>query len=119
MGLWYVPGQNYERLKQSLPRLNFEYSDPSPGFNRAKVKGPAATLISLEEMHYNKATALEIAAGGKLYNIVVEDEQVGKDLIKNGQLRKRITIIPLNKITAYKLPAKVRKFSSLYMLLWI
>jgi structural maintenance of chromosome 2 len=72
------------------------------------VKGLAATLISLEEKHYNKATALEIAAGGKLYNIVVEDEQVGKDLIKNGQFRKRITIIPLNKITAYKLPPKVR-----------
>ena len=105
-------GQNYERLKQSLPRLNFEYSDPSPGFNRAKVKGLAATLISLDEQHYNKSTALEIAAGGKLYNIVVEDEQVGKDLIKNGQLRKRITIIPLNKITAYKLPAKVYYLSS-------
>lgn len=79
------------------------------------MKGLAATLISLEETHYNKATALEIAAGGKLYNIVVEDEQVGKDLINNGQLRKRITIIPLNKITAYKLPAKVRYSSRLYM----
>jgi structural maintenance of chromosome 2 len=71
------------------------------------VKGPAASLISLEEKHFDKATALEIAAGGKLYNIVVEDEQVGTDLIKHGQLRKRITIIPLTKITAYKLPAKV------------
>jgi structural maintenance of chromosome 2 len=99
-------------LKQSLPRLNFEYSDPSPGFNRAKVKGPAATLISLEEQHYDKSTALEIAAGGKLYNIVVEDEQVGTDLLKNGKLRKRSTIIPLNKITAYKLPVKVDNFSS-------
>jgi structural maintenance of chromosome 2 len=71
------------------------------------VKGPAATLISLEEKHFDKATALEIAAGGKLFNIVVEDEQVGKDLLKNGQLKKRVTIVPLNKITAYKLSAKV------------
>jgi structural maintenance of chromosome 2 len=78
------------------------------------VKGPAATLISLEEQHYNKSTALEIAAGGKLYNIVVEDQQVGKDLLKNGQLKKRVTIIPLNKITAYELPPKVRSLSSTY-----
>lgn len=78
------------------------------------MKGPAATLISLEEQHYNKSTALEIAAGGKLYNIVVENEQVGKDLLKNGQLKKRVTIIPLSKITAYKLQPKVRSLSSIY-----
>lgn len=43
--------------------------------------------------------ALEICAGAKLYNVVVRDEKVGSQLLKNGQLRKRVTLIPLNKIS--------------------
>ncbi|KAH9475267.1 Structural maintenance of chromosomes protein 2 [Psilocybe cubensis] len=89
-----------ERVKSRIPRLNFDYEDPTPNFDRRKVKGVAAQLITLPEEHYNKATALEIAGGGKLFNVVIEDEKVGKDLIKNGRLKKRVTFIPLNKINA-------------------
>ncbi|KAG5730192.1 Structural maintenance of chromosomes protein 2 [Termitomyces sp. T112] len=96
----------HERVKQSLGRLDFEYSDPYPGFDRRKVKGQAATLISLDRGNFNKATALEIAAGGKLFQVVVENEKVGSDILKNGRLKKRVTLIPLNKISAYKLSAK-------------
>jgi chromosome segregation ATPase len=85
-------------------------SQALPGFDRTKVEGPATTLISLEEQHFNKPTAVEIATGISLYNIVAENEQVRKDPIKNGRLRKRITIIPPSKIMAYKLPAKVSYF---------
>jgi len=67
----------------------------------------AATLISLEEQHYDKSTALEIAAGAKLFNVVVEDEKVGKDILAHGQLKKRVTLIPLNKISARTLSNKV------------
>ncbi|TFK38366.1 condensin complex subunit SMC2 [Crucibulum laeve] len=95
-----------DRVKHQLGRLNFDYSDPVPNFDRRKVKGFAASLISLPEVHYNKATALEIAAGGKLFQVVVEDEHVGKDLIKNGRLKKRVTLIPLNKINAFTLSAQ-------------
>ena len=94
-------------MKQGLGRLNFEYSDPRPGFDRRKVKGLAATLISLGEEHYDKSTALELSAGGKLFNVVVEDEKVGKDILAHGQLRKRVTLIPLNKISARTLSDKV------------
>jgi structural maintenance of chromosome 2 len=73
-------------------------SQALPGFDRTKVEGPATTLISLEEQHFNKPTAVEIAAGISLYIIVAENEQVRKDPIKNGRLRKRITIIPPNKL---------------------
>ena len=66
-----------------------------------------ASLIDLKEEDYNKSTALEITAGGKLYNVVVQNEQVGKQLLQNGKLKKRVTIIPLNKINAFTLSASV------------
>jgi structural maintenance of chromosome 2 len=42
---------------------------------------------------------LEICAGGRLFNVVVESADVGKALLQNGQLRKRVTIIPIDKIS--------------------
>jgi len=36
----------------------------------------------------------------QLYNVVVETEQVGKKLLEKGELKRRVTIIPLNKIAA-------------------
>lgn len=66
-----------------------------------------ASLISLEPAVYPKATALEISAGGRLYNVVVQDEKVGKDLLQNGRLKKRVTIIPLNKINAFRMSTQV------------
>lgn len=101
-------------MKQGLGRLNFDYSDPTPNFDRRKVRGLAASLITLEEKHYDKSTALETAAGGKLYQVVVEDEKVGKDLLTNGKLKKKVTLIPLTKISAYQLSSKVGLTSTVY-----
>ena len=47
-----------------------------------------------------------MACGAKLYQLVVEDEATGKELLSNGQLKKRVTIIPLNKIDASTLSAE-------------
>lgn len=60
----------------------------------------------MEPQDYNKSTALEITAGAKLYNVVVENEKVGSELLKNGKLKKRVTIIPLNKINAFRMSAQ-------------
>ncbi|KAF9220656.1 condensin complex subunit SMC2 [Gyrodon lividus] len=95
-----------DAVKQRLSNLSFDYTSPYPNFDRSKVKGLVATLTSIPPEHANKATALEIAAGGKLYNVVVEDERIGKDLLQNGKLKKRVTIIPLNKINAFTLSAQ-------------
>lgn len=64
-------------------------------------------MIDLDSSNYKSSTALEICAGGKLYNVVVEDEKVGSLLLEKGRLKKRVTIIPLNKINAFKLSADV------------
>ena len=66
-----------------------------------------ASLISLDEKEFNKATALEITAGGRLYNVVVDNELVGKNLLQHGKLKKRVTIIPLNKINTFKMSQQV------------
>src|SRR5260370_42075189 len=87
--------------------LDFSYTDPVPNFDRRQVKGLIASLITIDESDWDKSTALEIAAGGRLYNVVVDNQQVGSQLLSKGQLRKRVTIIPLNKISAFKASAQV------------
>lgn len=91
-----------------MSSLDFNYQSPSPNFDRSKVKGLVATLITLDPSEFPKSTALEITAGGKLYNVVVQDEKVGKELLQNGKLKKRVTIIPLNKISSFKMSAQVK-----------
>lgn len=99
--------QECNGVKRDVGNCDFEYEITSGNFDHSKVKGTVAKLITLNEEHFNKSTALEITAGNRLYNVVVETEQVGKDLLQHGRLRKRITIIPLNKIDRSTIPAHV------------
>jgi structural maintenance of chromosome 2 len=69
--------------KQPLSAVDFDYASPSLNFDRSK-KGLVALLAPQD---FNKSTALEVTAGGKLYNAVVEDEHVGKELLQNGWLK--------------------------------
>lgn len=98
-----------DNLTASLEaRLSFEFRDPEKGFDRSKVKGLVARLVKVNSRE--SATALEIAAGSKLYQIVVDTENTGKMLLQKGGLRKRVTILPLNKINSRCTdPAKVQR----------
>jgi chromosome segregation ATPase len=42
--------------------------------------------------------ALEVVAGGKLYQVVVDDDTTAKALLNGGGLTRRVTIIPLNRV---------------------
>lgn len=77
-------------------RLSFSYSDPVRGFDRSKVKGLVAKLIEVH--NHDHATALEVVAGGKLYQVVVDEAITGKAILDRGKLQRRVTIIPLDKI---------------------
>jgi len=44
-----------------------------------------------------------------LYNVVVDTENTGKQLLQNGNLRRRVTIIPLNKIQSHPVPSRVQQ----------
>lgn len=114
--------------------------DPEARFDRSRVKGLVARLVHLKDPA--TATALEVVAGSKLYQVsltqhqlgapvrkvesadaqsffpgyccraqvVVDNEQTGKLLLQKGGLRRRVTIIPLNKISHNVLDAsRLRK----------
>ncbi|KAJ9669729.1 Structural maintenance of chromosomes protein 2 [Coniosporium apollinis] len=93
-------------MKRKAANIDFSYSDPTPRFDRSRVKGLVAQLFTLEKEHTRAGTALEICAGGRLYNVVVDSAETGTQLLQNGKLRKRVTIIPLNKIAAFRASAE-------------
>ena len=91
-----------DTLRRKVANVDFSYSDPSPNFDRSNVKGLVAQLFALDKAKARAGTALEICAGGRLYNVVVDSAETGTQLLQNGKLRKRVTIIPLNKISAFR-----------------
>ena len=93
-------------FKRKVANVDFSFSDPSPNFDRSKVKGLVAQLFTLDKSKSQAGAALEICAGGRLYNVVVDSAETGTQLLQNGKLRKRVTIIPLNKISAFKASAE-------------
>jgi structural maintenance of chromosome 2 len=85
-----------DRLRSQLGGVEFQFSDPEAGFDRGKVKGRVVKLLQLRDPA--AATALEVVAGGKLWQVVVDSDATSKALIDKGRLRQRVTIIPLNRI---------------------
>lgn len=98
--------QQADGLRRKVANIDFTYSDPSPNFDRSKVKGLVAQLFTLDEAYTRAGQALEVCAGGRLYNVVVDSAETGAQLLQNGKLRKRVTIIPLNKISAFRATAE-------------
>ncbi|TXG57711.1 hypothetical protein EZV62_015540 [Acer yangbiense] len=94
-------------LSAQLANVQFTYRDPVKNFDRSKVKGVVAKLIKVKNS--STMTALEVTAGGKLFNVIVDTENTGKQLLQHGDLRRRVTIIPLNKIQSYTVPPRVQQ----------
>ncbi|XP_047033737.1 structural maintenance of chromosomes protein 2 [Helicoverpa zea] len=88
-----------DALAARLSRCNFRYSPPTPDFDARRVSGTICRLIDVCDPIY--CTALETAAGGRLYNVVVDTEVTSKLLLQRGQLTTRTTIVPLNKISSH------------------
>ncbi|XP_047490218.1 structural maintenance of chromosomes protein 2-like [Penaeus chinensis] len=95
--------EKVEGLESRYPQLCFNFRDPEKNFDRTSVKGLVCKLVRLRDS--NTATALEVTAGGKLYNVIVDSEVTGKKLLQKGQLQTRVTIIPLNKISGRSIDA--------------
>ena len=62
------------------------------------MKGVVAKLFHIKPDFGAYHRALEVSAGGRLFFVIVDNEETGKALLEKGQLRRRVTIIPLNKI---------------------
>jgi len=91
-------------LANSLGGLEFKYSKPTPDFDRRCVKGSVAANLRVQDAAH--ATALEAVAGGRLHHVIVDNETTGMLLLKKGQLQRRVTLLPLNKIQPYVVQAK-------------
>merc|ERR1719382_1197864 len=99
--------ERVDHLRAHLGGVDFNYADPYRGFNRNAVKGVVAKLFHIQPDYKPYHRALEVCAGGRLFFVVVDNEDTGKALLERGQLRRRVTIIPLNKIVDPSVPAHV------------
>ena len=89
-----------EQWRRKLYSLDFQYAKENLKLaSKDAIKGVAATLFTLDESKHDMATALQVCAGGRLYNVVVDNEKTASQLLERGRLKKRVTIIPLNKIS--------------------
>jgi structural maintenance of chromosome 2 len=69
-----------QQMKRQNHQLDFQYTNPTPNFDRAKhVHGLVATLFNINDKKY--AQALELTAGGKLFNVVVDTDETSKAII--------------------------------------
>jgi structural maintenance of chromosome 2 len=100
-------GDQVDQLSTRLAASEFYFKDPVRGFDRSKVKGIVSRLVRVTDPKYS--SALEVAAGGKLYQVIVDTEQTAKQLLSGGHLRNRVTIIPLNKVSARTLSSSAKK----------
>ena len=89
-----------DQLAGKLAGLDFKFKNPDSKFDRSKVKGTIAKLFDVVDE--STMTALEVIAGGKLYQVVVDSAETGKALLERGQLQKRVTIVPLDKVDGRK-----------------
>lgn len=64
-------------------------------------------LFQIDNDNIRYATALQTCAGGRLFNVVVQDSQTATQLLERGRLRKRVTIIPLDKIYTRPISSQV------------
>ncbi|KAJ1680391.1 Structural maintenance of chromosomes protein 2 [Spiromyces aspiralis] len=103
--------EKHQELKSRLRGFDFQYTDPIPNFDRTRVKGLVAQLFTIKEANKHATDALELCAGGQLFNVVVQDDQTGALLLERGRLRQRFTILPLNRLTSKRADARVVEFA--------
>ena len=96
-----------EYMRRELVNVNFNYSKPHPQFDSGAVKGVAAELFVLDEKNLDKALSLQVCAGSRLYNVIVENSEAASQILERGGLRKRVTFIPLDKIQSRSIDSNV------------
>lgn len=87
-----------EAMKNAAEEANFGRAIET--VMNAKLKGVHAPLVKLGKVDKEYSTAMEIAIGGRMTHVVVDDEHVGSvaiELLKSSNAG-RATFIPLNKL---------------------
>jgi len=97
------------KLHRECPGLNFTYRDPEPNFNRESVFGLVVNSFELSDLKYSRA--LEVGAGGRLFNVIVDLADTASKLLKNNCLNRRCTMIPLDKISTNTISRSVVNYA--------
>ncbi|KAL5279836.1 SMC2 family protein [Megaselia abdita] len=79
-------------------RYELQYTDPEQNFDRRKVRGMVCKLFTVRDPKY--LLALSSTAGGRLMNIVTDDDITSKKILQKGNLKQRVVMIPINKISS-------------------
>lgn len=98
------------QIEREVGNIGFQYSRPHENFNDDAVRGVVAQLFQVRENEgqaHGSSLALQVCAGSRLYNVVVDTSEVATQLLERGQLKRRVTIIPLDKISARRVDSKV------------
>jgi len=96
-----------EILHRYANRVEMNFRDPEPNFDRKKVKGKIVRLFTIIDEKY--ATALEQVAGARLYNIVTDNERTASILFSRRCFDTFVTTIPNSKIHGKEYSADVKK----------
>ena len=90
-------------LERNLGGVDIEFNSPQD-FNRDCVHGVVARLFEVSDPAYQ--TAIEVAGGGRLYNVVVDEFRQALFLTKNHCFKRRggVTTIPIDKIESKRIP---------------
>ncbi len=92
---------------QTQGGLEYRYSNPRiPGFQESMVRGRVGKLLTVKDP--DACLALEVVAGAKVRNVVVDTAELGKELLKTNT-GQRVTFIPLDKIRSDPITEKARK----------
>ena len=98
-----------EAQKQAFDEMNFGRAVDT--VLNAKIKGVHATLAQLGQVDKEYSTALEVAMGGRMANIVVDDDETARiaiEVLKSANAG-RATFLPLNKINKAPKSLKLSK----------
>lgn len=77
-------------------KFEFRYDNPIPNWNPNRVRGLVSELFRVKDSKYTRA--LSAAIGGGWANVVIDNDETGKLLLERGNLQRRTTFVPLNKI---------------------
>jgi structural maintenance of chromosome 2 len=80
-----------------LAKFEFNYQDPTPSWDRARIKGYASSLFRMKDQKYSRA--LSTVIGGRWANVITDNDETAKLLLERGKLQSRTTFIPITKIS--------------------
>lgn len=100
-------------LERNLGGVDIDFHSPE-NFNRDCVHGVVARLFEVSDPAYQ--TAIEVAGGGRLYNVVVDEFRQALYLTKNRCFKRRggVTTIPIDRIESRRIPDNLMRQAKQY-----